>query len=89
MRVPSCFLSLIQIQKQPALYPQASDSLGGFTEDTQVPKCPTAILGAVLVTTVGKAFFSGGLFQLLGLLTFFIDKIQVIMFPALQWCGED
>lgn len=47
----------------------------------------TAILGAVLVTLVGKALFSGELFQLLGL-SFLINKMQVIMVPALQWSGE-
>lgn len=46
----------------------------------QVLKCPIAILDAVLVTPVGRALFLGGLFQLLGLLSFLISKIHVIWF---------
>lgn len=55
--------------------------MGEFIEDMWVLKCPIAILEAMLVTPVGRAVFWGGLFQLLGLLSFLIKKkMHVIWF---------
>lgn len=49
----------------------------------QVLKFHIAIQGAMLLTPVGRALLLGGLFQLLALLSFPIDKTQVNMVPAL------
>lgn len=46
----------------------------------QALKCPIAVLDPVLVTPVGRALFWGGLFQLLGLLSFLTNKMHVIWF---------
>lgn len=42
----------------------------------------------MLVTPMGRVLFLGGLFELLSLLSFFINNMQIVMVPALQWCGE-